>query len=371
MKNLFKNNLIKTVFLLIAIIAGGGWVFFNVLSNGSDNTQPVSEKETVTVQTKKIFPETVNQYVSVSAVAESFEKVEVFPEMNGKVFAFYRSEGDHVKKGQALVKLETDRSLLANFENARTNLEIAKENQENTEKLQKQLRKDAKGTSSEKSTKKSARLAIDATEGQVKIARGQIAYIQSQLDKYLIKAPAGGFISRINLDKGDLATIATPIAVISDSRKIKIEATLTEFDIGKVSIGQKAEINLAAYPGEKFIGEVYYVGSAADSMSKKFPVKIQLANKDGKIKAGMVADIKIITARQENVLVIPRAAIFIEDEVEKIYTVGSNSRIKIVTVKTESLDGKLKVTEGLAENDEVVINGNYELANGEKVTVKN
>ena len=370
MKNLFKNKLVEAISLLAIIIAGGGWVFFNVLSNGSDNTQSVSEKETITVQTKKILPETVNQYISVSAIAEPFEKVEVFPEMNGKVFTFYCSEGDYVNKGQALAKLETDQSLLTNFENAGTNLEIAKESQENTEKLQKQLRRDAEGTSSEKSTKKSARLAIDAVEGQVKVARGQVNYIQSQLDKYLIKAPTGGFISRINLDKGDLAATTAPIAVISNSQEIKIEAALTEFDIGKISVGQEVEINLAAYLGEKIMGEVYYVGSAADSISKKFPVKIQLANKDGKIKAGMIADIKIITAKQEDVLVIPKAAIFIENGVEKIYVVGSDSRIKIVTVKTESLDGKLKVIEGIVENDEVVINGNYELDNGEKVMIK-
>ena len=165
--------------------------------------------------------------------------------------------------------------------------------------------------------------------------------------------------------------MTTPIAVISNSQKIKIEAALTEFDIGKISVGQEAEINLAAYPGEKFTGEVYYVGSVADSISKKFPVKIQLANKDGKIKAGMIADIKIITAKQENVLTVPEAAVFIENGVEKIYVVGNDSRIKIVAVKTESLGGKLKVTEGLVENDEVVINGNYKLENGEKVTVKN
>jgi len=371
MKNLFKNKLVKAMSFLAIIIAGGGWVFFNVLSNESDNIQPVSEKETIAVQTEKILPETVNQCISVSAVAEPFEKVEVFPEMNGKVFAFYRSEGDYVNKGQILAKLETDQSLLTNFENAKTNLKIAKESQENTEKLQKQLKKDAEGTPSEKSARKSARLAVDAAEGQIKVARGQVNYIQSQLDKYLIKAPASGFISRINLDKGDLAVMATPIAVISNSQKIKIEAALTEFDIGKISVGQEAEINLAAYPGEKFTGEVYYVGSAADSISKKFPVKIQLANKDGKIKAGMIADVKIITARQENVLTVPKAAVFIENGVEKIYVVGNDSRIKIVAIKTESLGGKLKVTEGLVENDEVVINGNYKLENGEKVTVKN
>ncbi len=368
MKNLFKNNLIKTMFLLIAIIVGGGWVFFNVSSNESNNTQSVSKEEITTVQTKKIFPETMNQYISVSAVTKSFERVEVFPEVNGKVLVFYHSEGDYVKKGQTLARLETDQSLLTNFENARTNLKITKENQKNTEKLQKQLEKDAEGTSSEKSVKKSAKLAIDTAKSQVKIARGQVAYIQSQLDKYLIKAPTSGFINQINLDKGNLATITTPIAVISDSRRIKIETALTEFDIGKVSIGQEAEINLATYPDKKFIGKVYYVSSVADPVSKKFPVKIQLENTDGKIKAGMVANVKIITGQQKNILIIPKSAVFKEGNIEKIYVV-ENSRVKIKTIKTETIaEDKLKVVEGLSAGEEIIVNGNYDFKDGDLVT---
>ena len=82
MKNLFKNKLVEIISFLAIIIAGGGWIFFNVLSNGSDNTQSVSEKETITVQTKKVFPESITQDIPTSAIAEPFEKVEVFPEFD-------------------------------------------------------------------------------------------------------------------------------------------------------------------------------------------------------------------------------------------------------------------------------------------------
>ena len=154
-----------------------------------------------------------------------------------------------------------------------------------------------------------------------------------------------------------------------NTRGIEIELSLTEFDIGKVFIGQEAKVSLSAYSDEEFIGQVYYVSSVADSMSKKFPIKIQLDNKDGRIKAGMVADVKIITAKQENVLTIPKSAVFVEDGVEKVYAV-ENSMIKIKNIKTESAnDNELKVIEGLIEGDEIVIEGNYELKERDKVNI--
>ena len=112
---------------LSSVARTGNFLLANILDNSSTDVESVSDKQAIVVQTEKILPETVNQCISVSAVAEPFEKVEVFPEMNGKVFAFYRSEGDYVNKGQILAKLKTDQSLLTNFENAKTNLKIAKE----------------------------------------------------------------------------------------------------------------------------------------------------------------------------------------------------------------------------------------------------
>jgi len=370
MKSLIKNRINRKVLFGVILIIISVLMLFKTFGGSVDNAKTIPSKKIITVETKSVLSETVKQFVSLSAITESFNKVEIFSEINGEILDFYCFEGNYVKKGQTLINLKTDQSLLANFENAKTNLKIVKESLENTEKLQKQLKEDAEGTSSEDSVRKSARLAIDIAKGQVKIAKGQIDYIQSQLDKYTIQAPASGIISQIDLDKGDLAMVTIPIMTISDNQKIKVELALTEFDINKIFVEQEVEINLAAYPDDKFIGKVYYVSSAADPISKKFPVKIQLENTDKKIKAGMIADAKIIVNQQKDILVIPRSAIFEENGVEKVYLV-EDSRIKIKTIKTEAVtESKLKVLEGLSVGDEVVASGNYTFKDNDLITVK-
>ena len=214
------------------------------------------------------------------------------------------------------------------------------------------------------SIKKRAKLQIAA-------AQGQLDSIQAQLNNTIITAPISGIINRKYIETGETAIAGSPVAEIVNAKGIEIELSLTEFDIGKISIGQEAEIKLAAYPKEKFIGKVYYVGSVADPISKKFPVKIQLENNDGKIKTGMIANVKIITKEQKNVLVIPKSAVFKEENVEKVYIV-ENSRVKIRNVKTEIIDeNRLKVLKGLSAGEEIIVNGNYDLKEGDLVTIKN
>ena len=214
------------------------------------------------------------------------------------------------------------------------------------------------------SVKKRAKLQIAA-------AQGQLDSIKAQLDNTMVKAPISGIISQKYIEVGEMAMAGRPVAEIVNTRKIKIKVALTEFDIGKVFVGQEAEVTLTAYPNEKFIGKVYYVSPVADLVSKKFPVKIQLENPNGKIKAGMVAEVKIVTKKQKNVLVIPKSAVFKEGEIEKVYVV-ENSKVKIKNIKTEVIDeNRLKVLEGLSEGEEIIINGNYDLKEGDLVIIKN
>ena len=212
----------------------------------------------------------------------------------------------------------------------------------------------------------------EKTELQIVVAQGQLNYVQAQLDNTTITAPISGVIDRVRIETGEMAMTGKPVVSIVNIGSIKVELALTEFDIGKVVVGQEVEIKLAAYPDEKFIGNVYHVGSVADATSKKFPVKIQIRNKGGRIKAGMIAEVNIIVEQQDNILVIPQTAIFIEGAKEKVYLVNNDNKIVIREIATEKVDGnKIKVTEGLSAGDRIVTAGNYNLKEGDAISVEN
>lgn len=214
------------------------------------------------------------------------------------------------------------------------------------------------------SVKKRAKLQISSAEGQINS-------INAQLENTAITAPIYGILNQTFIKAGEMAMAGKPIVSIVNTENIKIELAVTEFDIGRVTTGQKVSISLSAYPDEKFLGDIYYVGLVANQTSKKFPIKIQISNEAKKIKAGMVAQVKILSEKQKNVLIIPQTAIFTEEGLEKVYTVGKNKRIKILSVKTEANEGLTLIKDGLVEGDIVVINGNYELKEGDEVNIIN
>lgn len=370
-ENKSRRRMLFGIILIIALVAISGFILSKAFGGAADNTEIISDKKAITVQTKKILPETVNQYVSVYAIAESSSGAKVSSKMTGNVASVYFKEGDRVNAGQAIIRLERDRTLLTAHRNAQVNLD-------NTRAAMKKDKKAAKVAveTSSGDAKKQAKAGLSSVkkkaELQIAIAQGQLDSVQAQLSNTVITAPISGIINQTYAEVGEMVMAGSPVADIVNTKNIEIELALTEFDIGKISVGQKAEINLAAYPDERFTGEVCYVGFAADSISKKFPVKIQLENADRKIRSGMIVQASIITAEQEDVLVVPQTAVFTENGVEKIYLVDDDSRIRTITVKTEPLDdNKLKIVEGSVENEEVVINGNYELGIGEEVTIKN
>ncbi len=262
-------------------------------------------------------------------------------------------------------------------DNAITAHGLAEKNLERAEqglvlaKTQAKIQIDAVGKQLE-STKANLESAKKRAKLQISSAQGQVNSVSAQLGNTAIVAPISGILNQTLIETGEIAVAGKPIASIVNVESIKIELAVTEFDIGQILDGQEASISLFAYPDEKFLGNIYYIGLVADQISKKFPVKIQISNEYKKIKAGMVAQVEILSKEQKGVLVIPKTAIFTKESIEKIYTVDENKRIKITTVNTEPVDEVLVlIKDGLTEGDIVVVNGNYELKEGDEVSISN
>ena len=351
----YKTILILTAVVMLVLFAVSRW---NSPTDRHDSSVSSEKPEIVTgIEVKEIHYETIKNKLSLSAVTQPAEKVEVIPEASGKISQLYVAEGNFVKKGQLLVQIESDPLMIVSLENAEKSLK-------NTKTLQKQLKKDAKDTSAYKATKKQAEFSIDTAEGLVD-------YYQSQFDKYSVRSSASGTISDLSVDVGDKATTTSSIATIVNDSSIKIESAVSALDIDKISVGQKADITLSIYPGEIFSGIIVYVSSVADTTDKKFPVRIKMDEKDSVVKAGMIAHIEIVIGERNGVFLIPITAIFSENGDKKAYVVNGDSEIEIRTIQAESVDNETsQVTEGLIEGDRVVIYGNYDLHEGDRVDIR-
>lgn len=229
-----------------------------------------------------------------------------------------------------------------------------------------------------------ARAALASSNAQVAAARAQIEQSQAELQtaqldlrRTRIVAPTSGVVINKLVEPGTTvaASFQTPnlFEIASDTTRMQVEASVDEADIGQVREGQDVRFTVDSYPDDRFSAVVRQVRKAANETQNvvSYLVILEVDNKDGKLLPGMTANVEIVTARKQNVLRVPAAALRFrpraEDRPEGL-KLGPNSTVVFVPGDDPYAPTARKVTVGLAGEDFVEIVGG--LSAGTKVLVR-
>lgn len=185
-----------------------------------------------------------------------------------------------------------------------------------------------------------------------------------------LKAPIDGIITERRSTMGELIGKDSQIYTISDPTDLWVLAEVKERDVGALRVGQEATFTVLAYPGETFKGEVVLVGNRVESESRTLEARIEVNNRDGRLKPGMFADVEIATTALNDVLVISDDALqSLEDEQVVFVSLGEGKFEKRVVQLGLERRGRVQITGGLKEGDNVVTEGSFilksELLKGE------
>ncbi|NLK00497.1 MAG: HlyD family efflux transporter periplasmic adaptor subunit [Clostridia bacterium] len=179
----------------------------------------------------------------------------------------------------------------------------------NYELAQKTLEEAEAGLAQAESARKKvevAEAAHGAALGQCKQADGAISEAQAYLDNILLTAPICGYITQKFLEAGEMVNAGTPVFEITDLANTHVKVFISEKKIGRVHLGQEAEIRVDAFPDKVFKGKVVWINNAGEFAVKKavddqherdirsFQVKIEIPNPDLVLKTGMTARVKIL-----------------------------------------------------------------------------
>lgn len=327
--------------------------------------------------------------VSASGTVNAVITVLVGTQVSGTIKQIYADFNSPVKNGQIIAEIDSS-TFEAQVEQARANLLVAKANVEKAEAAL----QDAKRTlgrnkelfarsliaKSDVDTAEtnyvSASAQLNAFRAQVSQTEAALKIAETNFRNTRIISPVDGIVISRNVDVGQTvaASFQTPtlFTIAKDLTKMQINASVDEADIGKVKEGQPVEFRVDAYPDITFKGKVSQVRNAAITVQNvvTYDVVIKVNNPGLKLKPGMTADVSIITARKNDVLKVPNAALrfrisidYKEKPSEKgsavwVLKEGKPSRIPIVTgindgSYTEVISGDIKegqevITESLA-----------------------
>ena len=101
-----------------------------------------------------------------------------------------------------------------------------------------------------------------------------------------------------------MATPALPVASVVQMDRVEIEVEATEEDLGRLAVGQKAEVQVKTYPDEIFTGEVIRISPILDPLTRMVTVEILIPNRDHRLKPGMFAEVDITTGIIEDTIVV-------------------------------------------------------------------
>lgn len=175
-----------------------------------------------------------------------------------------------------------------------------------------------------------------------------------------ITAPIGGLIQTLEARTGMAVAPGATLAQINGLDPVWIEAAVPEAQARQVAVGRRISASLAAYPGEKFTGKVAALLPEADRESRTLRVRIELPNRDGRIKPGMFAQVRLDAAKSIATLLIPSEAVIRTGKRDVVLVALKGSRFAPVEVKLgQESNGQVAVLEGLEEGRSIVVSGQF------------
>lgn len=195
-------------------------------------------------------------------------------------------------------------------------------------------------------------------EAKVAQAQAAVSSLEASLNKFNIRAPFDGVVTLQDAKVGGAVSAGVTLVSVISQNAMYIEANISEIHIGKVAIGNPVSVTFDAFPAEAFLGEVSYVepGDVIIDGVVNYKIRVNLLNPDAKIKSGLTANLKIQTAKKENVLTLPLYAITREGDqnfVNKIIPSEGKAQKIPVGLGLSGNNGSVEILSGLSAGDTV------------------
>jgi len=336
---------------LLVLIA----LWFIIGSNKKDMSAPAegtaSLKQTVpTVEIKRIHAEQHESYMDLYGRTEADREVSVKAETAGLVVRTPVREGAFIKRGTLICVQDVD-ARRAVLDQANAQLRSRELEYVAAERLVE------KGFRS--STQAAGALALlDGAKAQVKQA-------QIELDNVNMRAPFAGIFEQQMAEIGDYLLPGQACGLLVDLDPLVITGEVTEKQVGLLGIGKQAVVQLAT--GETVSGEIRFIETRANPATRTFRIEIATPNKNGKLKAGVTASIKL-SAGQTNADLIPANVLTLDDGGSMgVRYLDFEQRVRFTKVTTidETIEG-VWVT-GLPNPVDLIVRGQDYVSEGVKV----
>ena len=303
-----------------------------------------------------------NHFTQVQGDVATKENIVIYPEYSGTLTRVYVKEGQRVKKGELLAKINE-----GGLESQLGQLEAQASLAKTTFERQKRLWDQNIGSE----------IQFLQAKTNYEAAQSAVNQLRSQLAKTNVRAPFAGVIDQVLSDAGEVVNPGqNPLFRLVNLNNMYIQAAVPEVYLQSIAEGTPVLVEIPAV-GKEYEGKVRQVGNFINPSNRTFQIEVAIPNEDGLVKPNLIATVKLNDYTAENALIIPESAIQKNSLGESVIFVleqdtDSTGIAKRVIVETgRSYNNKVEVSGGLQPGDRVIVEGSKSLQDSQKVKLRN
>lgn len=283
------------------------------------------------------------------------EFIEVKAETDGTIAEILFEEGQPVKKGDLLLRLD-ETKLIASLAEAEANLKLSTSTFERAQELARQ--------------NLIPRQEYDQAASVFQANKATAELRRRLLREARIEAPFAGIAGSRSVSPGQVITKSTVLTWLVDLATVKAEFSVPERFLGEVKMGQQVQLRVAAYPRRTFAGEVYFLAPQVDPGTRTLLMKAKIPNSDHQLKPGMFANLDLTLTLREQATVIPESALLTQGDRTSVFVLDGNDTAHVRPVKVGlRLPNEIEIVSGLKPGERVIAEGLQKVRPGGAVRI--
>ncbi len=323
--------------------------------------------------------------LAASGYVVAQRKAAVASKATGRLIYLGVVEGDKVKKGQIIARLE-DSDVSAQLDEAKANLELsevtladAKWNYERNQKL-------LKSGSITELTFENSETQYKKAQASVDIAKANVESAEVAVENTLVRAPFDGTVLTKDADVGEIVAPMAgginsrgAVVTIADMSSLQVEADVSESNIQKVQPNQDCQITLDAYPDIQYDGYVTKIVPTADRGKATVTVKVAFKKYDDRVLPEMSAKVLFLKGTKANAgnineskpaLIVPSTAIIMRENRQVVFKIQESKAVETPVATGRSLGNYVEIKSGVTDGDQIIDSPSNEVNDGIKISVK-
>lgn len=351
------NNLPR--FLLLAMIVLIGLLFVSISKKNeiiaaAKTSEVKPEKPAINVVTLTLSPATIHDRINLPGSIEPWTRLRLMSKIGGTVTEVLLREGDRVKKGDVLARIEATDYKIA-LDRAEAAYRLAKSEYLRDKSI---YEKGVIPTS-----------ALEAKKTTMQTARADYENAKLLYSRTTVTSPMNGIIRRMDAKIGLQLSPGDPIAKILEIDRVKGVVGIPESDVTAVRRLNTINITVQALGNRQISAKVHFLSPSPETIARLYNLELEIDNRDGEILPGMFIRADIVKKTVEGAIVVPFYSVISRNNEQFVYTEEDGIARKHTVQLGIMEKWMVRITKGLKPGDRLIVEGHRDVEDGQKIKV--